>query len=216
MKTSEVRPLKKFGTVLICVHDPGRHRCKFHIPVAVAAAAVGQPLLTPRKVAVTRSASRAFIGGRCEAIETLASRVRPKPQVFFPPQQVRTHGAKRSPRDPGQKMIKRVIALEGDIIRTLSYRNRYVRVPEGHCWVEGDHHGQSLDSNSFGPVSVGLLHARASHVVWPPNRWRRLQRDVPPNRDPIYVSAAGSDDEGDEDDAEAKGKDVKHSRDKRP
>ncbi|XP_032809979.1 mitochondrial inner membrane protease subunit 2 isoform X3 [Petromyzon marinus] len=121
-----------------------------------------------------------------------------------------------SPRDPGQKMIKRVIALEGDIIRTLSYRNRYVRVPEGHCWVEGDHHGQSLDSNSFGPVSVGLLHARASHVVWPPNRWRRLQRDVPPNRDPIYVSAAGSDDEGDEDDAEAKGKDVKHSRDKRP
>ena len=27
-------------------------------------------------------------------------------------------------------------------------------VPPGHCWLEGDHHGQSLDSNLFGPVSA--------------------------------------------------------------
>lgn len=37
-------------------------------------------------------------------------------------------------------------------LRTLSYKNRYVRVPDGHFWIEGDHHGHSLDSNSFGPV----------------------------------------------------------------
>ena len=36
--------------------------------------------------------------------------------------------------------------------RTLGYKNRYVRVPDGHFWIEGDHHGHSLDSNSFGPV----------------------------------------------------------------
>jgi len=30
---------------------------------------------------------------------------------------------------------------------------QYVTVPAGHCWVEGDHHGQSMDSNLFGPVS---------------------------------------------------------------
>ncbi|XP_028286505.1 mitochondrial inner membrane protease subunit 2 isoform X1 [Parambassis ranga] len=58
-----------------------------------------------------------------------------------------------SPRNPQQKIIKRVIGLEGDFIRTLGYKNRYVRIPDGHFWIEGDHHGHSLDSNSFGPVS---------------------------------------------------------------
>ncbi|XP_075785843.1 mitochondrial inner membrane protease subunit 2 isoform X1 [Pelodiscus sinensis] len=56
-----------------------------------------------------------------------------------------------SPRNPEQKIIKRVIALEGDIIKTIGYKNKYVRVPHGHIWVEGDHHGHSLDSNVFGP-----------------------------------------------------------------
>ncbi|CAB1313504.1 unnamed protein product, partial [Coregonus sp. 'balchen'] len=58
-----------------------------------------------------------------------------------------------SPKNPQQKIIKRVIALEGDFIKTLGYKNRYLRVPDGHFWIEGDHHGHSLDSNSFGPVS---------------------------------------------------------------
>ncbi|XP_071316748.1 mitochondrial inner membrane protease subunit 2 isoform X2 [Trachinotus anak] len=57
-----------------------------------------------------------------------------------------------SPKNPQQKIIKRVIGLEGDFIRTLGYKNRYVRVPDGHFWIEGDHHGHSLDSNSFGPL----------------------------------------------------------------
>ncbi|XP_026167513.1 mitochondrial inner membrane protease subunit 2 isoform X3 [Mastacembelus armatus] len=57
-----------------------------------------------------------------------------------------------SPRNPQQKIIKRVIGLEGDFIRTLGYKNRYLRVPDGHVWIEGDHRGHSLDSNSFGPT----------------------------------------------------------------
>ncbi|XP_055365656.1 mitochondrial inner membrane protease subunit 2 isoform X2 [Betta splendens] len=93
----------------------------------------------------------------------------------------------RSPRDPQQKIIKRVIGLEGDFIRTLSYKNRYVRVPDGHFWIEGDHHGHSLDSNNFGPVSVGLLHGRASHIIWPPRRWARIRASLPPNRGPLYA-----------------------------
>ncbi|XP_066505927.1 mitochondrial inner membrane protease subunit 2 isoform X1 [Hoplias malabaricus] len=56
-----------------------------------------------------------------------------------------------SPKNPKQKIIKRVIALEGDFIKTLGYKNRYVRVPDGHLWIEGDHHGHSFDSNTFGP-----------------------------------------------------------------
>ncbi|XP_061495954.1 mitochondrial inner membrane protease subunit 2 isoform X4 [Rhineura floridana] len=56
-----------------------------------------------------------------------------------------------SPRNPEQKIIKRVIALEGDIIKTIGYKKKYVKVPHGHMWVEGDHHGHSFDSNAFGP-----------------------------------------------------------------
>ncbi|XP_036616536.1 mitochondrial inner membrane protease subunit 2 [Trichosurus vulpecula] len=91
----------------------------------------------------------------------------------------------RSPRNPEQKIIKRVIALEGDIIKTMDYRNQYVKIPPGHIWVEGDHHGRSFDSNAFGPVSLGLLHAHATHILWPPQRWQRLESILPPERGPI-------------------------------
>ncbi|KAK7081608.1 Mitochondrial inner membrane protease subunit 2 [Halocaridina rubra] len=92
-----------------------------------------------------------------------------------------------SPKDPGQKIIKRIIALEGDIIRTLGYKSRYVRIPEGHCWVEGDHTGHSLDSNFFGPVAVGLITAKASRIVWPPDRWQRLEGELPDERVPLNL-----------------------------
>lgn len=46
-----------------------------------------------------------------------------------------------SPKDPGQKIIKRVVGLQGDVISTLGYKQQFVKVPEGHCWVEGDHTG---------------------------------------------------------------------------
>lgn len=46
-----------------------------------------------------------------------------------------------SPKDPDQKIIKRVVALQGDVVSTLGYNKPFVRVPEGHCWVEGDHTG---------------------------------------------------------------------------
>ncbi|KAH8028008.1 hypothetical protein HPB51_012594 [Rhipicephalus microplus] len=85
----------------------------------------------------------------------------------------------RSPRDPTQRLIKRVVAVEGDTIRTLGYRERLVTVPRGHCWLEGDNHAHSLDSNRFGPVALGLLVARASHRVWPPRRWGRLKSRPP-------------------------------------
>uniref|UniRef100_A0A8V5GW23 Mitochondrial inner membrane protease subunit 2 n=1 Tax=Melopsittacus undulatus TaxID=13146 RepID=A0A8V5GW23_MELUD len=92
---------------------------------------------------------------------------------------------KMSPRNPEQKIIKRVIALEGDIIKTIGYKKKYVKVPHGHIWVEGDHHGHSFDSNAFGPVSLGLLHARATHILWPPQRWQKLQPVLPPERKPL-------------------------------
>lgn len=46
-----------------------------------------------------------------------------------------------SPKDPDQKIIKRVVAFQGDVVSTLGYKKPIVRIPEGHCWVEGDHTG---------------------------------------------------------------------------
>ncbi|GFY41695.1 mitochondrial inner membrane protease subunit 2 [Trichonephila inaurata madagascariensis] len=82
------------------------------------------------------------------------------------------------PQDPDQKLIKRVIAVEGETIRA-SDKRRFVSVPMGHCWVEGDHVTHSMDSNFFGPVSVGLIFAKASHIVWPPSRWQKLSSYAP-------------------------------------
>ncbi|XP_026880360.2 mitochondrial inner membrane protease subunit 2 isoform X1 [Electrophorus electricus] len=103
-----------------------------------------------------------------------------------------------SPKNPKQKIIKRVIALEGDFIKTLGYKNRYVRVPDGHLWIEGDHYGHSFDSNTFGPVSLGLIHGRASHIIWPPNRWQKIRPFVPANRRPL-LNWGGSEDDVDSD-----------------
>lgn len=94
-----------------------------------------------------------------------------------------------SPKDPNQKIIKRVVGLEGDVVSTLGYKTDIVRVPEGHCWVEGDHIGNSLDSNTFGPVSLGLMTARATYIVWPPSRWQRLSAELPKPRRPLSTAS---------------------------
>ncbi|XP_061630950.1 mitochondrial inner membrane protease subunit 2 isoform X2 [Phyllopteryx taeniolatus] len=54
--------------------------------------------------------------------------------------------------------VRKYHVQRGDIVSvmTLSYKKRHVRVPDGHVWIEGDHHGHSLDSNTFGPVRRGV------------------------------------------------------------
>uniref|UniRef100_A0A1L8DTV8 Mitochondrial inner membrane protease subunit 2 n=1 Tax=Nyssomyia neivai TaxID=330878 RepID=A0A1L8DTV8_9DIPT len=90
-----------------------------------------------------------------------------------------------SPKNPDQKILKRVLALEGDVISTIGYYKPFVTVPEGHFWIEGDNTGNSLDSNTFGPIALGLCQARALAIVWPPSRWQILPTDVPQKRLPI-------------------------------
>ncbi|XP_072856607.1 mitochondrial inner membrane protease subunit 2 isoform X4 [Pogona vitticeps] len=84
--------------------------------------------------------------------------------------------------------IRNYEVQRGDIVSlvTISYKKKYVKIPHGHVWVEGDHHGHSFDSNAFGPVSLGLLHARATHILWPPGRWQKLQPELPPERHPLW------------------------------
>lgn len=87
-----------------------------------------------------------------------------------------------SPKNPEQKLIKRVVGLQGDLINTLGYKKAVVTVPEGYCWVEGDHTGNSLDSNHFGPVSLGLITAKATYILWPPARFQKLDSALPKAR----------------------------------
>ncbi len=60
--------------------------------------------------------------------------------------------------------------FQGDVVETKGYFKRQVEIPTGHCWVEGDNHGHSLDSNVFGPVALGLIKSKATYIVWPPKR----------------------------------------------
>lgn len=59
--------------------------------------------------------------------------------------------------EPEKVVIKRVVGLEGDMIRTRkSCAERVVTVPQGQVWVEGDEGFHSVDSNNYGPVGVSL------------------------------------------------------------
>nr|XP_027205373.1 mitochondrial inner membrane protease subunit 2-like [Dermatophagoides pteronyssinus] len=91
-----------------------------------------------------------------------------------------------SPNNPNQIIIKRVIGVEGDTVVTRrNFKFETIRIPKGHCWVEGDNHTKSMDSNIFGPVSVGLITAQAKYIIWPPKRWQSLTKQMPNDR--IYV-----------------------------
>ncbi|KAI3525803.1 hypothetical protein L2E82_01302 [Cichorium intybus] len=80
------------------------------------------------------------------------------------------------PTNYKERCVKRILAMEGDYISNVG---GVVKVPEGHCWVEGDNSASSFDSRSFGPIPLGLIHGRVTHIVWPPQRIRKIDRRIP-------------------------------------
>ncbi|KAL4921985.1 peptidase S24/S26A/S26B/S26C, partial [Aspergillus aurantiobrunneus] len=74
----------------------------------------------------------------------------------------------RSPGNPHNVAIKRIIGLPGDRITTREPCPKDSQiVPFNHVWVEGDAADprKSLDSNTYGPVSVSLISGRVIAVV---------------------------------------------------
>ncbi|KAK6819708.1 hypothetical protein PG987_016191 [Apiospora arundinis] len=79
-----------------------------------------------------------------------------------------------SPFNPETRVIKRIVGLEGDLIKTKPpYPVAKVQVPPGHVWVEGDG-DVTQDSNTYGPIAKGLIIGKVTHIVWPLNRAGRV------------------------------------------
>jgi len=81
-----------------------------------------------------------------------------------------------------QKLIKRIVAREGDIVQPRDLSREMVTIPRGHCWIEGDNAERTMDSNDYGPVPMGLVIGSASRVIWPVSKWRLIERGILPNR----------------------------------
>ena len=81
----------------------------------------------------------------------------------------------RSPANSSHVAIKRVVGLPGDRITTREPCMKPTQiVPFNHVWLEGDAADprKSLDSNTYGPVSISLITGRVFAVLGP--RWRWL------------------------------------------
>ncbi|OJD15437.1 signal peptidase I [Emergomyces pasteurianus Ep9510] len=78
--------------------------------------------------------------------------------------------------NPSQTTIKRIIALPGDrvIPRNRTEASAHI-VPWNHVWVEGDvaDAKKTMDSNTYGPVSMSLISGRVMCVLWPRMRMLR-------------------------------------------
>ncbi|KAI9807423.1 MAG: hypothetical protein M1833_000168 [Piccolia ochrophora] len=89
-----------------------------------------------------------------------------------------------SPQDPEKEVVKRIVAVEGDTVRTRPpYPFPTAEVPVGCVWVEGDDRSRSIDSNDYGPIAISLIVAQITHVVWPWSRMGRVRwEDWPRNK----------------------------------
>ncbi|VIO92638.1 calpain family protein 1, isoform d, putative [Brugia malayi] len=81
------------------------------------------------------------------------------------------------PNDPETRHIKRITAMDGDIIRPKRGPS-FLEIPTGCYWMESDNPNNYCDSRLYGPVSGGLLTARATHIIWPPKRWCTIKTEV--------------------------------------
>lgn len=89
-----------------------------------------------------------------------------------------------NPYVPKVQTVKRIIGLPGDLVHTRPpFHDPYIRVPPGHIWVEGDEGGKkTLDSNTYGPISIQLVTGQLTHVLWPLRKFGRIRWWEHPDR----------------------------------
>ncbi|KNC85840.1 hypothetical protein SARC_01986 [Sphaeroforma arctica JP610] len=89
----------------------------------------------------------------------------------------------RSPQKPKERLVKRILGFEGDVIRTRPSvdKTETVRINPGQMWIEGDNSRGSMDSNTYGQMPINLIEGRAAFILYPWGRFGRLQNRPPPN-----------------------------------
>eukprot|EP01134_Creolimax_fragrantissima_P006115 CFRG6115T1 len=88
----------------------------------------------------------------------------------------------RSPIDPKELVVKRIIGLDGDIIRKRPSAEAVEskRIMPGQMWVEGDNLIRSEDSNKYGQIPINLIEGRVAWVIYPWARFGRVSLKPPP------------------------------------
>jgi hypothetical protein len=61
--------------------------------------------------------------------------------------------------------------LEEDYISASTTPDNRWQLAAGEIFVMGDNRGLSLDSRSFGPVSISEVVGKAWIIYWPPSEW---------------------------------------------
>eukprot|EP00547_Thalassionema_nitzschioides_P015312 CAMPEP_0194232974 /NCGR_PEP_ID=MMETSP0158-20130606/1123_1 /TAXON_ID=33649 /ORGANISM="Thalassionema nitzschioides, Strain L26-B" /LENGTH=216 /DNA_ID=CAMNT_0038965805 /DNA_START=263 /DNA_END=913 /DNA_ORIENTATION=+ len=90
-------------------------------------------------------------------------------------------------------ICKRVLGLPGDTIvrpppamrrrrrRRDDYDNRkFLVIPDGHIWIEGDNSMNSSDSRNYGPIPAAMIVGRVLFRVWPLRGNALMQRGACP------------------------------------
>ncbi|KAK9842321.1 hypothetical protein WJX81_006527 [Elliptochloris bilobata] len=89
-----------------------------------------------------------------------------------------------SARTPHDRIIKRVLGMEGDIVRVLPTSRRpegggKQLVPPGHVWLQGDNTLNSTDSRDFGPVPYNMVLGRVVFKIAPLGKMGFIERKIP-------------------------------------
>jgi inner membrane protease subunit 2 len=82
-----------------------------------------------------------------------------------------------SPEEPGEYLIKRLVAIEGDWF--TDRHGRHFIIPKGKCWIEGDNPTFSDDSTKFGPIPLALIDSRVVGILWPLRHIKRIESKLP-------------------------------------
>ncbi|KAG2396543.1 uncharacterized protein HKW66_Vig0228180 [Vigna angularis] len=69
-----------------------------------------------------------------------------------------------SPTNHKETHIKTIAALPGEWYGT-HHNNDVIKIPSGHCWVEGDNSASSIDSKSFGPSTTQCRLHDINHIL---------------------------------------------------
>ncbi|KAJ3115039.1 hypothetical protein HDU96_001266 [Phlyctochytrium bullatum] len=74
-----------------------------------------------------------------------------------------------SPLNPHRAICKRVLGLPGDkvLVDPSQSVSKFVTVPKGHVWLQGDNLNNSTDSRTYGPVPLGLLRGKVYAKLFP-------------------------------------------------